>query len=90
MFDRRADRAGGIDWRVGAALTVFALLTLWATYAMRNVAVVYFDQSRQTHAEFFGFLEERLSGTEDVRSSGATGYVMRRFYERVGHCCAKI
>lgn len=71
-----------IDWRIGIALTGFALLTLWVTYAMRNVAVARFEQSRQAHAELFGFLEERLSGTEDVRSSGATAYVMRRFYER--------
>jgi ATP-binding cassette subfamily B protein/ATP-binding cassette subfamily C protein len=71
-----------IDWRVGVALTVFAGLTLLVTYLLRNVAVVHFEQSRQVHAELFGFLEERLSGTEDVRSSGATAYVMRRFYER--------
>jgi len=71
-----------IDWRVGAALTGFALLTLWVTYAIRDIAVVHFEQSRQANAELFGFLEERLSGTEDVRSSGATAYVMRRFYER--------
>jgi ATP-binding cassette subfamily B protein len=30
----------------------------------------------------FGFLEERLAGTEDIRASGATAYVMRRFHER--------
>ncbi|MCX6044263.1 MAG: ABC transporter ATP-binding protein [Chloroflexi bacterium] len=71
-----------IDWRVGAALTIFALLTLLVTYGMRNIAVGHFEQTRQAHAELFGFLEERLSGTEDVRSSGATGYVMHRFYER--------
>jgi ATP-binding cassette, subfamily B, bacterial len=28
----------------------------------------------------FGFLEERLGGTEDVRANGATGYVLRRLY----------
>ena len=71
-----------IDWRVGAALTGFALLTLWVVYVLRDVAVSHFQQSRQAHAELFGFLEERISGTEDVRSSGARAYVMRRFYER--------
>ena len=71
-----------IDWRVGAALTLFALLTLLVTYAMRDLAVTHFERLRQVRAELFGFLEERLSGTEDVRSSGATAYVMRRFYER--------
>ena len=71
-----------IDWRVGAVLAGFTLLTLWITYVIRNLAVPHFTQSRQAHAELFGFLEERLSGTEDVRSSGATAYVLRRFYEQ--------
>jgi ABC-type multidrug transport system fused ATPase/permease subunit len=35
---------------------------------------------REASAHFFGFLGERLAGTEDIRSSGATGYVMRQFY----------
>ena len=36
---------------------------------------------RQAEADLFGYLEERLAGTEDIRSSGAKPYVMRRFYE---------
>jgi ATP-binding cassette subfamily B protein len=31
----------------------------------------------------FGFLEEHLAGTEDIRSSGATQYVMRGFFIRM-------
>jgi ABC-type multidrug transport system fused ATPase/permease subunit len=30
----------------------------------------------------FGFLEERLSGTEDIRANGATAYVLRQHIER--------
>lgn len=71
-----------IDWRVGAALTLFTVLTFAVVYVSRDVAVPHFRASREADAELFGFLEERLSGTEDVRSSGATGYVMRRFFER--------
>ncbi len=71
-----------IDWRVGVALTSFALITLFALNRLRGVAVPHFRQARQAYADLFGFLEERLSGTEDVRSSGATGYVIHRFYER--------
>ena len=29
----------------------------------------------------FGFLEERLAGTEDIRAANAQPYVLRRFYE---------
>lgn len=71
-----------IDWRVGSALLLFALLILWLTFRLRDVAVPHFKASRQAHAELYGFLEERLAGTEDVRANGATGYVMLRFYER--------
>ena len=48
---------------------------------MRDVAVPHFREAQQADAELFGFLEERLSGTEDVRSSGSTSYVMRPFFE---------
>src|SRR6185503_8262474 len=48
----------------------------------RRIAVPRWVASRQASAELFGFLEERLQGTEDIRASGATGYVMRRFFER--------
>ena len=41
----------------------------------------HWEASRQASAEQFGFLEERLAGTEDIRSSGAKPYVMRRFTE---------
>ena len=30
----------------------------------------------------FGLLEERLSGTEDIRANGAVAYVLRRHIER--------
>jgi ATP-binding cassette subfamily B protein len=48
---------------------------------LKDVAVPRFRKSRQASAELFGFLEERISGTEDVRANGAVGYVLRRFYE---------
>jgi ATP-binding cassette, subfamily B, bacterial len=49
---------------------------------MRDFAVPHWKQARQASADLFGFLEERLSGTEDIRSSGATAFTMRRLYER--------
>ena len=32
---------------------------------------------RQAEAELYGFLEEQLAGTEDIRSSGAVDYSIR-------------
>jgi hypothetical protein len=39
---------------------------------LRDVAVPHWTAARQASAELFGFLEERLAGTEDICSSGAT------------------
>ncbi len=69
-----------VDWRVGLAVTFFALLALIILIRIRNFAVPRWKANRQKSAEFFGFLGEQLAGTEDIRANGATGYVMQRFY----------
>jgi ATP-binding cassette subfamily B protein len=69
------------DWRVGLAFTSFSVIALTGTWRLRSVAVPHWKAERQASADQFGFLEERLAGTEDIRSSGAKAYVMRRFYE---------
>jgi ATP-binding cassette subfamily B protein len=69
------------DWRVGLTLTLFALLSLLFLGRFRNIAVPHWTAERQASADLFGFLEERLAGTEDIRSNGAEAYVMRRFYQ---------
>jgi len=69
------------DWRVGLALSIFALFALFVLTCLRTYAIRFWTEERQQDAEFFGFLGEQLAGTEDVRANGATGYVMRRFYQ---------
>lgn len=69
------------DWRVGLALAVFATICLALLARLRGIAVKHWTASREAHANMYGFLEERLAGTEDIRASGAKAYVMRRFYE---------
>jgi ABC-type multidrug transport system fused ATPase/permease subunit len=68
------------DWRAGLALCLFALLALVLINSVRTVAVKPWKVFRQASAELYGFLEERLHGTEDIRSSGAQAYVTRRLY----------
>jgi ABC-type multidrug transport system fused ATPase/permease subunit len=68
------------DWRVGMALTVFVAIALAVLYNIRGIATSPWKEARQASADLFGFLEERLSGTEDIRSNGATSYAMRRLY----------
>lgn len=66
-----------IDWRVGSAMTVFAIVAFTVVTIVRNVGVPYFETAMQSSADLFGFLEERFSGTEDIRSSGAVNYSIR-------------
>ncbi|TMF24966.1 MAG: ABC transporter ATP-binding protein [Chloroflexi bacterium] len=67
----------GEDWRAGLALAVFAAVALFAMAGpLRNFAVKYWRQVREVSAQLYGFLGERLAGTEDIRSSGAEGHVM--------------
>jgi len=69
------------DWRVGVAMSAFAALALFTLWRLRDIASPHWKAEREASAEQFGFLEERLAGTEDIRSSGAKAYVMRRFSE---------
>ena len=69
------------DWRAGMALTVFVVAGMAILTSIRNIAVPYWKANREASADTFGFLEERLAGTEDIRSNDAKPYVMRRFHE---------
>jgi ABC-type multidrug transport system fused ATPase/permease subunit len=64
----------------GLALTIFALIVLAAMIRLRAIAVPYWTASRQASAELFGFIEERLAGTVDIRACGAQAYVLRGLY----------
>lgn len=69
------------DWRVGLAFTVFAVITLLALNAVRGIAIPHQKKMREAIADLFGYLEERLAGTEDVRSSGAVDFVLLGLYK---------
>lgn len=77
------------DWRVCLVLTIFTVVTLLVLAKFRNIGVPYWKELRQASGEMFGFIEERLAGTQDIRSSGAVPYVMRRFYELARQVLAK-
>ncbi len=61
-----------VDWRVGAVMTVYVIIAATAVISLRDVAVPGWAAARAASAELFGFLEERLAGTEDLRTSGTT------------------
>lgn len=69
-----------VDWRIGAAMAVYAVIVLFVMNHLRGLSIPYWIQGRRASAEMAEFLEERLAGTEDIRSSRATDFVMRQFY----------
>ena len=68
------------DWRAGLAFALFAVVSLLALNHFRGIAVPHYKARRQAEADLFGYLEEQLSGTEDIRSSGATDFSLRGLY----------
>ena len=69
------------DWRIGIALTGFVVVSIFVYNLTRNIAVPVYTAEREGYSRLFGFLEERLTGIEDLRTNGGIGYTMDRFYD---------
>ena len=72
------------DWRAGLGFTVFSLATILILGRLKDIAVPHQKARRQAEAEMYGFLEEQLAGTEDIRSSGAVDYSIRELFRHQG------
>jgi len=70
-----------VDWRIGLGMSAFVVLAMAAMLRIRAVATPFWAADRQANADFYGFLGEYLSGLEDIRSSGAGAFVLRRCAE---------
>ena len=68
------------DWRIGVAFAIFSVVALYVLNRMRGISIPYTKALRAATADLTGFLEERLAGTEDIRSSGAVDFVMGGLY----------
>jgi ABC-type multidrug transport system fused ATPase/permease subunit len=67
------------EWRVGLALTMFTALAFKVLHWRRDIAVEPTRHEREMNAQLFGFVEERLTGLDDIRANGAGTYVIHRF-----------
>jgi len=68
------------DWRAGLGFTVFAIVTILVLGRLRNIAVPEQKARREAETRLFGFVEEQLNGTEDIRSSGAVDFSIRELF----------
>lgn len=68
------------DWRVGVILAVFSFVALYIIWRLKHISVPHWRAWSQASARLYGFLEERLNGIDDIRTSGAKSYVLNGFY----------
>ncbi|MDP9315515.1 MAG: ABC transporter ATP-binding protein/permease [Chloroflexota bacterium] len=69
-----------IDWRVGIALMIFTVVAILLLNYLRRVGQPAYQAYRQAQAALMGFVEERMAGTEDLRSSGAIPYALQQLH----------
>ena len=72
------------DWRAGLAFAVFSLATILILGRLKDIAVPHQKARREAEAQLYGFIEEQLAGTEDIRSSGAVDYSIRELFRHQG------
>jgi ATP-binding cassette subfamily B protein len=68
------------DLLVGAGMALYTLLTLLVLGFFQRPAARRWAEARQASAEQFGYIEERISGAEELRAAGAEGYALQRLY----------
>ena len=73
----------GEDWRVGAILALFAAAALVFMTRGGGFVAVAARGSREAAADVSSFLEERLVGLPDLKTSGADAYAMRGLHGRL-------
>jgi ABC-type multidrug transport system fused ATPase/permease subunit len=69
------------DWHIGVLMGGFTVSSIPLLLRMKRVAVPAVKAQRQAFADLAGFWEERITGAEDVRASGAVAYTMQRHAE---------
>jgi ATP-binding cassette subfamily B protein len=69
------------DWRAGLAFTVFSIISIFTLNRVKDIAIVHQKARRQAEADLFGFVEEQLAGTEDIRSCGAVDFSIRELFQ---------
>lgn len=69
---------------VGLVLAGYTMLMALVLTRLRAIAIPHSDAERQASANLFGFLEERLVGSDDLRALDAGDHVMRGFAKVTG------
>lgn len=68
------------DWRAGLGFTVFAIVTILVLGRLKDIAAPEQKARREAETRLYGFVEEQINGTEDIRSSGAVDFSIRELF----------
>jgi ATP-binding cassette subfamily B protein len=71
------------DLLLGALFVPFVLLSLAFLSWVQRFAPPHWRAEREQNARYYGFVGETLTATEDIRSSGAVEYVLRRILQHL-------
>jgi ATP-binding cassette subfamily B protein len=69
------------DWRIGLSIALVAVVGVLALNWLNKRTVPRWQALREADAKLFGFLEEWLNGTEEIRSCGAKPYIIQRLFQ---------
>ena len=69
-----------VDWRIGAAITGVIVAGMVVLNLLNSRLVPRWQALRQVSSDLFGYLEEWLSGTEEIQTNAAAPYVMNRLF----------
>jgi ATP-binding cassette subfamily B protein len=72
------------DWRAGLAFSIYSVVTIVVLGKLKDIAVPHQKARREAEAQLYGFIEEQLAGTEDIRSSGAVDFSIRELFRHQG------
>ena len=71
------------SWLAGLPLATLAIVSIALIVRMRNVSVSSWRSDREASTETYGFIEERLAGREDIRTSAAQSHVMKGYFDHM-------
>lgn len=66
------------EWRIGVVLLIYAICAIGALMLMRRFSFQAWNRVRATSATLFGFIGERLSSAEDIRTTRSEEFVLGR------------
>ena len=67
-----------LEWHLGLAQTAFTVIALCVLFPVQRIVLPHFIKWREASAEQAAFLEERVAGTDEIRTSGAGRYTAFR------------